>query len=64
MAGGDDLGMLARREIGQEIVDVALPQDLKVGIRLVEQEDRAGIGEQVAEQEEDSRTLDIANYLL
>ena len=44
MAGRDHLGALLRSYVREELVNLALAQNLEVGVGLVQQEDRFGIG--------------------
>ena len=51
MAGGDDLRALLGSDVGEEIVDIALPEDFQVGVGFVKKQDSPRIGKHVAQEE-------------
>jgi len=52
MAGSDDLGVRLGGDGGEQVINVPLPEDLQVGVRLVQQQHRAGVGQQMAQQQQ------------
>jgi len=52
MARGDELRALLIRGLGQELVDLALAQNLEMRIRLIEEQDGVRIGVEVRQEQE------------
>ena len=52
VAGGHDLAAVLGREFADECVDLPLAENLQVGVRLVQEQDRAGVRVQVGEDEQ------------
>jgi phosphoglycerate dehydrogenase-like enzyme len=51
VAGADNLAVGLFGKIGEQVVNLALAQDLKVRIWLINQEDRARVGFHIRQQE-------------